>query len=55
MITTPDYGYAALCHALAGFVIWIMFWTNDVLLWIRCYVRVECSARLERRGCDQDT
>ena len=30
MITTPDYCYAALCHALAGFVIWIMLRTNTV-------------------------
>ena len=29
-ITTPDYSYAALCHALAGFVIQIMFRTNNV-------------------------
>ena len=29
-ITTPDYSYAALCHALAGFVIQIMFQTNIV-------------------------
>ena len=30
MITTPDYSYAALCHALAGFVIRIMFQTYYV-------------------------
>ena len=29
-ITTLDYCYAALCHALAGFVIRIMFRTNNV-------------------------
>ena len=30
MITTPNYSYAALCHALAGFVIRIMLRTNTV-------------------------
>ena len=30
MITTLDYYCAAPCHALAGFVIRIMFWTNTV-------------------------
>ena len=31
-IMTPDYSCAVLCHALAGFVIWIMFRTNTVPL-----------------------
>ena len=30
-LTTPDYCYATLCHALARFVIWIMLRTNTVL------------------------
>ena len=30
-LTTPDYCYATLCHALARFVIRIMLRTNTVL------------------------